>query len=96
MEPLRTPGGYVVPLIHSNGNSRDELLAQFVEAANAVRAAISKVGDIDLNLRNYYPYGDNAWTSARDVHMIEMDNLRHVETYLSEIAIGIDQQTRGR
>ncbi len=58
----------LLPSIHLNGTSAEQLLEQACEAGNAVRAAIVALEAAGPNARDYYPQGDDAFTRARAEH----------------------------
>jgi len=80
----------LTPTIHLNGTSREALLDQVTEAAQAVYAALGKVCDAAPNARDYYPQGPEAFTAARDQHDARCDKLREVFNELQELALAID------
>lgn len=57
-----------VPIIHTNGTSRDELLRQVTETLDALRLANDKMLEALPNNRDYYPRGAHAYTEAHRAH----------------------------
>jgi len=77
------------PTIHLNGTTRDELIRQNCDAAEAVRVAIQAVRNAQPNGRDYYPQGDGAIDEALRQHRRRMQDLEAIERELMEIAENI-------
>ena len=77
------------PTIHLNGTSRDELIRQYCDAAEAVRAAIQAVRNAQPNGRDYYPQGEGAIDDALRQHRRRMQDLEAIQRELTEIAEAI-------
>ena len=75
-----------IPTIHLNGTSKDALLDGYIDAREAIRAAIDKLCETAPNGRDYYPQGDGAFEKARDEHIARLKRLHDVATELGEIA----------
>lgn len=80
------------PLIHLNGSSRDRLIEAYTVALDSVRVAGHKLSGINLNNRDYYPLGDQAWKRATTQQMSCEAKLTAVERMLEEILIQIVDQ----
>jgi hypothetical protein len=79
----------MIPTIHLNGTSRQELLDGYVVALNAVRDAIIAVGNACPNGRDYYVQGPDATQKARGEHLLRLVRLMSVRDELYEIAEAI-------
>ena len=73
------------PTIHSNGTSRDALLADYRNALNALREARAKLQDAAPNGRDYYPQGNEAIVAASREHRARMAKLEEVTREITEI-----------
>ena len=82
------------PLIHSNGSSAKTLFAEYQEAYDAVRDAISKFAMIEFHSRDYYVQDAGAWTKALDHRTEQRQALGKVEDYLFEHLIAIQNQEK--
>lgn len=76
----------MIPTIHLNGTSKDELLRQLLDAGDALTTAIRALTQCTPNGRDYYPQGPEAFTLAHDEHYRRMDRLQDVLAELSEMA----------
>ena len=84
----------ILPTIHTNGTSPDDLLAGYRAAAEAVEAAREVLGKVEFNARDYYPQGPDAWTKAqtdRAAMFAVLDNMQeelltHVEVAYAAVA----------
>jgi len=79
----------MVPSIHLNGTSKNELLEQQIEALRALRAAIAALRQAAPNGRDYYPQGTAAAARALAEHSRRLGNLHAVETELEDLALAI-------
>ncbi len=75
----------IIPCVHNNGTSRDDLLKQMFNAALAVQNAIDKLCDATPHGRDYYPLGDAAFKTARDQHRSRLAKLNDVLQELQHI-----------
>jgi len=82
----------MVPSVHLNGTSGDELLEQVTEASTAVRAAIRALDRAAPNARDYYVQGDDAFERARAEHAARYAKLQDVAAELYAIAEDISDQ----
>jgi len=74
-----------LPTIHLNGTSRTALKESYWEAATALFQAIKVVEAVELNGRDYYPQGPNAFPKAREEHEKRLKKLAEVRAELVEI-----------
>lgn len=82
------------PTIHMNGTGGKTLLAEYGNAAEAVRAAMKSLNAATLNGRDYYPQGTSAFESARDERISMNERLKSVSAELDEIASAIYDQIK--
>jgi len=75
----------IVPSVHLNGTSREELTEQLEAAAAAVQEAIGALRRAAPNGRDYYPQGPQMIGRAIEQHTVRMDHLRTVLRELTEI-----------
>ena len=80
----------IIPTIHLNGTSREELLSQLQAAARATADACLKLADAAPHPRDYYvQYDTEAYTKARAQHEARLEKLRQIYNELESIAIKI-------
>lgn len=79
----------IVPCVHLNGTSGQDLLDQIDDAFMAIDAAIEALAKAAPNGRDYYVYGSEAYTQAADQHQARMQKLREVRDQLMAIMNGI-------
>ncbi len=72
------------PTVHLNGTSRNSLVDQYQNAANAVRTAIDTVAQNGPHGRDYYVV-DGAFEAARKEHQARLDKLRSVLHEIDDI-----------
>jgi septation ring formation regulator EzrA len=63
------------PTIHTGGTSRSALEEGYINAGNAIRAAIKALEEAEPNGRDYYPQGPDAYSVARREHIARLDAL---------------------
>lgn len=80
----------ILPTVHLNGTSRDALVGQYNDAAEAVYQAIRAMEQLDVNGRDYYPQGPTALSSAVREHRARIDLLCQVRRDLLAIADACD------
>jgi len=71
----------VLPLIHSNGTSPDELYRDYRAAMDACRAAVKALEAVEFNARDYYVIGPNAFASARNDRAFIFEGLSSAADY---------------
>jgi hypothetical protein len=81
-----------VPLCHSNGTSRQDLLEQVTKAREAVIAALEALCAAAPNGRDYYPLGTDATGLAISQHEARILHLKAVEHDLTDIWAAIEYQ----
>lgn len=86
----------ILPTIHLNGSSPDELLRQNIEARKALRRAIEAFEQATPNARDYYPQSDNAHRQAVREHLSRVQRLRDVMEEVSAIIEHLDEEASKR
>jgi hypothetical protein len=90
------PAPLVIPRVHWNGTSRDELLKQLADARQAIHDALDALAKATPHGRDYYVISPEAITEARDAHFSRVNRLQEVVTELEQIADGVfAQKQRG-
>lgn len=75
----------ILPTIHMNGTSAEELRKGYLEAWRAINAAREEMGKIEFNARDYYPQGHEAWKQARAEHEARLRKLTDTADELMDI-----------
>lgn len=78
----------ILPIIHMNGTSRDELVDQRRFAANAIAEAFSALGKMSPNGRDYYPV-PGLLEMAEQIHSTRMFRLKEMLDEIVAEAIAI-------
>ena len=81
----------MVPSIHLNGTSKNELLEQQIEALRALRAAIAALRQAAPNGRDYYPQGTAAAARALAEHSRRLDKLHAIHAEIGGLALAITE-----
>jgi hypothetical protein len=76
------PTDLTLPSIHLNGTSRKMLAEGYHNAYVAVQGAIRSFAEIEMNGRDYYPQGNDAYPKARTERDVQLAYLRSVRDYL--------------
>lgn len=79
----------MIPTVHMNGTSRDELVKQLSDAYTAIDAAMDVLRKATPHGRDYYPQGDDAWRKANKAHCDRLVKLHEVAQEILTIAEGI-------
>lgn len=79
----------LVPTIHLNGTSQEDLLTQVTKAAHAVYAAVEALSQMAPNGRDYYPQGPDALPLALREHRKRMATLEDLLQELQELSEAI-------
>lgn len=77
----------VIPTIHRNGTSQEDLLTEPMDAISALRHAIDKLPN--PNGRDYYPQGDDKISEAIGQERVWRSALQAVLSDLERYAEGI-------
>ena len=76
----------MIPVLHLNGTSKNELVNQYENAIIALKEALQVVLKSAPNGRDYYPLGPNAYEVAREQHYARITKINQVIEELSSIA----------
>jgi hypothetical protein len=83
-----------VPTIHLNGTGFTTLRNEYAAAYDAIDKAIDALVKAELNGRDFYPQGPDAFYRARDERQAALDKLREAHQYAGEMLAGICDQQR--
>jgi hypothetical protein len=83
---MNTNTALTFPTVHMNGTGRQDLLDQYLTAANAVTAARHALHDTYPNGRDYYPQGPEAIQHAMNEHEARLERLAAVRAELLALA----------
>ena len=83
-----------IPTIHLNGTGFITLRDEYAAAYDAINKAIDALAKAELNGRDYYPQGLDAYYKARDERQTALDSLREAHQYAGEMLAGICGQQR--
>lgn len=76
------PKTLIVPCVHLNGSGKDNLMEDLDRAYSAVGLAYEALRKVDVNARDYYPYGQEAYQRARREHL---DRQKRIDSVIKEI-----------
>jgi hypothetical protein len=76
----------MLPTIHLNGTSREQLFEGYMDALAAIEYALEAVKYAAPNGRDYYPQGPDAMAQAGDEHILRMKALDKIAAELRTIA----------
>jgi len=82
------------PTIHLNGTSFTDLRDGYAAAYDAIDKAMEALGNAELNGRDFYPQGPDAYYQARKERDAAFDQLRAAQQYVGEMLMGICDQQR--
>ncbi len=83
-----------IPMIHMNGTSKEELLAQHLLIVQRLDAAIYALRSGFPNGRDFYPRGDAAWQEARDAFAERIAALAKMKEEFEHLLEAIDGSGR--
>jgi len=83
-----------IPTIHLNGTSFTSLRDGYAAAYDAIDKAMEALGNAELNGRDFYPQGPDAYYQARKERDAAFDQLRAAQQYVGEMLMGICDQQR--
>jgi hypothetical protein len=86
----------LIPTVHLNGTSGDDLVDQYGSAVEALREAIDAVCDTGPNARDYYVQGPDAALTAQREHEARVKALKTVRDELAAIMEGVQAQIDAR
>jgi hypothetical protein len=84
----------IVPAVHLNGTGKNDLLDALEKAYRACNDAYDALRQTAPNGRDYYVYGPDAYSRARDEHLQRMRAIDTVVKELEGLAIGIQDGDR--
>jgi predicted translin family RNA/ssDNA-binding protein len=84
MSPTTTETRLTFPLIHLNGNSRESLRDEYINARRDLQKAINSFYAIDFHARNYYPLPPGSWERATAERDEMREALHKVHNYLEQ------------
>ncbi|MBO0784324.1 MAG: hypothetical protein J2P37_36440 [Ktedonobacteraceae bacterium] len=82
----------MIPVVHLNGTSRDELLKQITDAIEAVNTAMGALQKAAPHGRDYYVQSSTAIMTAMNQHYDRLEKLRDVRDELQRIGEAIIDQ----
>ncbi len=82
----------MIPTVHMNGTSQDELVEQLCAASNALEAAIVALRGAAPNGRDFYPQGPDALTKAIAEHCDRITRIQNVKNEIDELALAVSDQ----
>ena len=83
-----------IPTIHLNGTSFTDLRDGYAAAYDAIKKAMDALAAAELNGRDFYTQGPNAYYQARKERDAAFDKLRAAQQYVGEMLMGICDQQR--
>jgi hypothetical protein len=83
-----------IPTIHLNGTSFTDLRDGYAAAYDAIEEAIEALAKAELNGRDFYPQGPEAYYQARKERNAAFDQLLAAQQYVGEMLMGICDQQR--
>lgn len=75
----------VMPVIHMNGTSVEDLLLDNSEAKNAIDDAVYRILKMEFNSRDYYPV-PGSWTAALSQRIEIIKSLRDASEFFEAIS----------
>ena len=82
----------VLPTVHLNGTSRDDLVEQRLAIVDALRLVANAIADGWPNGRDYYPQGQDAIQAARELWRGRLDTLAFMRQEIEDEARAILDQ----
>lgn len=82
----------MIPTVHLNGTSKQELMQQIRDAYDALFVALEKMRQMTPHGRDYYVQGPEAGQKAREEHEVRIKMLLCVVNELLLMAAEIDKQ----
>lgn len=75
----------MLPTVHLNGTSRASLIEQYHEAYMKLQEALVALRKLDVNARDYYPQGPDAYRQANLEHCDRMLAVEKVQKDIGAI-----------
>ena len=88
---MRKDRKILLPVVHLNGTSSDDLNEQVRGARVALREAIEALQKAAPNARDYYPHGTSAIYDAQREHQERLSKLEDVMSDLDQMMIHLIQ-----
>ena len=82
----------VLPTVHLNGTSRDDLVEQRLAIVDALRLVANAIADGWPDARDYYPQGQDAILAARELWRGRLDTLDFMRQEIEDEARAILDQ----
>ena len=79
----------IVPCVHLNGSGKATLMNDLENAWDAVTLAYDALKRMEVNARDYYPYGPEAYPQAREEHLSRLGRLDSVRLELDALMGGV-------
>jgi len=86
----------VVPTVHLNGTSGQDLLDQNKEVAGYLRVGLTAMFEAAPNARDYYVQGGNAYREARREYVDRCERVKAVLAEVDAIIEKIEEQVEAR
>jgi hypothetical protein len=83
-----------IPTVHLNGTGFTDLRDGYAAAYDAIDKAIDALGKAELNGRDFYPQGPDAYYQARKERNEAFENLSKASLYVGAMLAGICDQQR--
>ena len=83
-----------IPTIHLNGTGFTDLRDGYAAAYDAIDKAIDALAKAELNGRDFYPQGPDAYSQARKERDQAFSQLRAAQEYVGQVLMGICDQQR--
>jgi hypothetical protein len=91
-DALSFPSMATIPTVHLNGTGFTDLRDGYAAAYDAIDKAIDALAKAELNGRDFYPQGPDAYYQARKERDQAFDKLRAAHIYVGEVLAGICDQ----
>lgn len=85
-----------LPTIHLNGSGAENLREEYTAALNALHYARTALVHATLNMRDFYPQGDEAYIQAREERTEAFRKIQEIEEYLTDWVIHCHDHIRVR
>ncbi len=83
----------ILPTIHSNGTTKDELIKPLLVVAEKLEEAYQALKLCAPNGRDYYPQSNTAIYTATDEHMARLRAIDKIKQEIEEYTIAICELT---
>lgn len=81
----------ILPIVHLNGTSREELIRLRCEAGQKIREALAALAEMAPNGRDYYPE-PGRFEKARAQHDLRAAALRHLYDEIEAEYLALDEE----